>query len=277
MTDFNLLPRLGVGLSYRPELDEVLLARAGEIDFVEVITERFFHAHQRRGLELLQRRVPIVCHGLDLCVGSFDPIEETYLEALRDVAIRVQPVWFSDHLATTRVGGIDFEQLAPVAFTEENLVSVCTKVARAKAEVDRAFLLENITYYFEMPGSMMSEAEFLTRVVEQADCGLLLDVNNLAINASNHGYDPERFLRLIPLERVVEVHVAGGAKQGTLRVDTHGHPVSDDVWRLLEIVCRRAPVHGIVLEREQNMPSFDELLDEIRHARDVLAGAAVVH
>jgi len=264
------LKRLGVGLSYRPEFSDAIFDYQKEIDFIEVITERLFGESEKEKLGQLLMTFPMVCHGLELSVGTAEPFDEAYLTQLYETLDHFRPIWFSEHLSMTHVGGIDIGHLAPVVFTEEIADMVCKKIRQLQERTVIPFLLENITYYFPIPGSEMTEGEFFARVLQQADCGMLLDLNNLYINANNHDYDPYEFLSMIPLDRVVEIHLAGGAILGNLYVDTHGHPVSNEVWEYLEFVCQRIPVCGIVLERDQNIPLFEDLLSELRRAREIL-------
>jgi uncharacterized protein (UPF0276 family) len=165
---------------------------------------------------------------------------------------------------------VDIGQLSPLWFTEQTVEAVCRNVRRVKAKTDTTFLLENITYYFPIPLSQMSEAEFITQVLEKADCGMLLDVNNVHINSVNLGFDPYEFLESIPLDRVVQIHIAGGKWLYGMIVDTHGAAIRNEVWELLKFVVARAPVKGILLERAQGFPPFRELLDELDTARRIL-------
>jgi uncharacterized protein len=266
------LPTLGVGLGYRPEYHDAILRHSDHLDFIEVITEHLFAEPGRGSLERFAEVLPTTCHGLQLSLGSAEPLDGGYVDRVCEAIGRFRPPWFSDHLSLTRIDGVDLGHLAPVAFTEEILEAVCDKIATLRKRISTTFLIENIAYYFPIPGSQLTEADFLARVVERTDSGILLDLNNLYANAENMGYDPYGFLDAIPLERVVEIHLAGGALRDGLFVDTHGHPVCEEVWELLEFVCRRASVKGIVLERDQNIPHFEELTAELRRARRILSG-----
>lgn len=261
---------LGVGLGLRNELCAELETARGKVDFLEVISESCFRGAQPDRLRALCKQFPVVCHGINLSLGADEPMDPAYLSELYAVLAAYQPRWFSDHLAMTHVGGIDIGHLAPFSLTEETVATVAQKVRALQAEAGLLMLVENIAYYFETPGSALAEHEFLTRVLEQADCGLLLDLNNLVANARNQKYDPFAFLDCLPLDRVVQVHLAGGVWRSGLFVDTHAHPVGEDVWRLLEYVCRRAPIKGVLLERDANIPSLNELLTELDHARTIL-------
>jgi uncharacterized protein (UPF0276 family) len=269
----SLPERLGVGINYRAQSCEVILRHPGEVDFVELITESYFAEPEGQRPKGLPAGVPVVCHGLQLSVGTAEGFDEAYLERLSLALERLRPAWFSDHLSMSRAGGIDIGHLAPLAFTQEMVELSCSRVSALMERTRVPFLLENITYYFEIPGAEMTEWEFIRRVVEGSGCWMLLDLNNLSVNARNHNYDPYEFLNSIPLGRVVEVHLAGGAMLDGLYVDTHGHPVGEEVWELLEFVCRRADVKGIVLERDQNFPAPEELVAELRRARRILFNA----
>jgi uncharacterized protein (UPF0276 family) len=261
---------LGVGLGLRNELCAELETARGKVDFLEVITESCFRGMQPSPLRKLCQQFPVVCHGINLSLAADEPMDPVYLSELYAVLSAYRPRWFSDHLAMTHVGGIDIGHLAPFSFTEETVATVVQKVRTLQAEAQLLMLVENIAYYFQTPGCELAEHEFLTRVVEQADCGLLLDLNNLVANARNQNYDPFAFLDRLPLERVVQVHLAGGVWRSGVFVDTHAHPVGEDVWRLLEYVCRRASIKGVLLERDANIPALNELVDELDHARAVL-------
>jgi len=267
---YELPEQLGVGLGLRSELCAELATAQGKVDFLEVITESCFKDRLSEPMRALCKEFPIVCHGINLCLGADEPLDPAYLSDLYGVLETYQPPWFSDHLAMTRVGGIDIGHLAPLGFTEETVATIVDKVRTVQAKTQRLMLVENIAYYFRTPDSQLAEHEVLTKVLEKADCGMLLDLNNLAANALNHKYDAYAFLDRLPLERVVQVHLAGGVWNSGIFVDTHAHPVGEEVWRLLEYVCRRAPIKGVLLERDTNIPPLSELLLELEHARAVL-------
>ena len=267
------LPSLGAGLACSGRIVEDIFDSVSRIDFVEVIIEHYLDAHPARTAELLRlsARYPIVCHGVDMSVGTAEPLDEIALRRKAQVVVESKALWFSDHLCFTKAHGIDIGQLTPLPFSDESIEIVTNNVRAIKACIPVPFLLENIAYYFTIPGSTMSEAEFIRRVVESADCGLLLDLTNLYTNAINHGYDPFAFLRSIPLERVVEIHVAGGSWMESVLIDSHSAEVPAPVWDLLGFVVRRSAVKGVVLERDENIPSLEELSRELEIARRVMA------
>ena len=271
----DALPTLGVGLGYRAELHDAILAHADQIDFLELITEQFI----RRSPEVrdralaLRERMPVIPHGVELSVGSAAGVGPAYLDHLARFVESTDAPWFSDHLAFTRVPGADLGQLTQLWFTEESLDVVCRNVAAVQERIGIPLLLENITYYFALPGAEMNEAEFTTHALERTGCGMLLDVNNVHINSLNLGFDPYAFLAQLPLERVVQIHLAGGVRVGPMIVDTHSSAVRDEVWDLLAFVLERAPVKGIILEWDQDFPPFPVLLRHLERARTLLAAA----
>ncbi len=267
------LPELGVGLGYRRELHDQIMEHRDGIDFLEVVSEECLHATPDRleAILSLADDFPLIPHGVGLSIGTALPPSPDYLRRLASVVNAMDPHWYSDHLSFSRVAEADVAQLTPLWFTEESLEVVCHNLGILKDHIDAPFLLENITYYFPIPGAEMSEAEFFTRVLETADCGMLLDVNNLHINSCNLGYDPYQFLESIPLERVVQIHIAGGRQLMGMIVDTHGSPVQPEVWDLLRWVVDHAPVKGVLLEWDQDFPDFPVLMEHLDQARAILA------
>jgi uncharacterized protein len=269
----TVLPELGVGLGYRLPLHDDIVASADRIDFLEVISDQYLYAPPERVDRLLRLRdqFPLIPHGVGLSVGTATPLDAGYLDRLAWFVAATDAAWFSDHLSFTKVPETDIEQLTPLWFTEESLDAVCRNVRQLKARIPQPmFLLENITYYFPIPDSDMNEARFLTRVLEDTDTGLLLDVNNVWVNSVNLHFDPYEFLRSIPLDRVVQIHLAGGREVQGLVFDTHSTAVNEEVWRLLDFVLARCDVKAILLEWDQDWPEFDQLLDHLDRARGML-------
>ncbi|WP_378740068.1 DUF692 family multinuclear iron-containing protein [Nocardia brasiliensis] len=278
MREFDLgsLPALGVGLGYRRELDAAIMANQESIDCLEIITENFLETPVGGPLELLRDRFPLTPHGVEMSIGTEGPLDTGYLDDLADLVARVDAPWCSDHLSFTRAGGVSIGQLTPLLRTREMAEEIAGKARQVQERVGTPFLLENITYHLDFPAEL-SEAEFITRVVETAGCGLLLDLTNVFINSVNHRYDPVEFLNSIPLERVVQLHLAGGYwSDGTL-LDSHSAPVPGEVWELLDYLAGRAPaVRCVILERDQEFPDdFDELTADLRRARAAIGAVAV--
>lgn len=271
------LPTLGVGLGYRPEFRTALFLNRDRVDFLEIIADHYLDAspEKERELELLAAHFTLIPHGLRLSLGSAEGVDRGYVRKLASLIRRLNPPWWSEHLAFTRAAGVNIGHLASLPFCREALEVVCRNVAEVRQEIETPLILENITYTVSMPGAEMSEAEFLAEIGERADCGLLLDVTNLYTNAVNHGYDVGAFLEKLPLERVVQLHFTGGRWQDGVLLDDHSQPTPPEVWELMEKVLASAPVRGIVLERDENLPPFGELLSELERTREIWRSVAV--
>ncbi|HSS48484.1 MAG TPA: DUF692 domain-containing protein [Thermoanaerobaculia bacterium] len=268
------LPFLGAGVSFREAWRWEVIRHRGELGAVECMPEDVAGAAGMRDLVLMRDAVPVLLHGIGLSLGSAEGLDEQRLRHTAQVAEAVSPPWFSEHIAFTRAGGIEIGHLTPLPFTREAVAAVARNVAAAKqALAGLPVLLENIAYPFVLPGAEMSEAEFVRAVVEEADAGLLLDLENVHANARNHRYDPIAYLESLPLERVTEVHLAGGVVHGGQYVDSHTRPVPEESWALLEWLAPRAPVRVVIIERDDELPPFGDLLAEVRRAREILDAA----
>jgi uncharacterized protein len=269
---FEKIPQLGVGIGYRPELGPAIQANFDAIDWLEVITEHYIQTTEDRlaRAERLRQDFTLVPHGIEMSIGSAGVVDQGYVDALARFVSAVDAPWFSDHLCFTRTDEVALGMLTPVPRTYEMAATIARKAKYVQTRVARPFLLENITYYVDLRGNM-SEAEFITAVLQESGCGLLLDLTNLFINSINHGYDPIEFLHAIPLDRVVQIHLAGGSWHGSTLIDSHDHPVPEEVWSLLAYVLVKAPVKGILLERDERFPeTFHELGRELTRARRLL-------
>ena len=265
------LPKLGVGFGFRePYRSDIFLHRE-QIDFLEITADHYLDApvEKERELELLAHNFTLIPHGLNLSLGSAEGVDRDYLRKLSRLIKNLNPPWWSEHIAFTRAAGIDIGHLSPLPFTREAVDVVCRNIEEVRAEIALPLILENITYMLTMPGAEMNEAEFLTEVVERTDCGLLLDITNLYINSVNHGYDLKAFLKELPLERVVQLHFVGGHWHNGLLIDSHSQPTPYEVWEVMEEVTAVMPIKGIVLERDENLPSFSELAIEMERAREI--------
>jgi len=269
-----IVPYLGVGMGYRMNYHADIIRERKHIDFLEATSDQFLHGPKEKTDALLEAagELPIVPHSLAMSVGSATPVDSEYLALNSKFVELVNGPWFSDHLCMTHIPEVDLGSLTPLWFTEEVVERTVTNIKAIKRKIpDRPFLVENITYYLPLPASTMSESLFITKVVEGADCGLLLDINNVYVNSQNLGFDPQRFLLELPLERVVQVHIAGFEPQPELIIDTHDTPVADVVWDLLDFLVRHSPVKAISLERDGKYPPFSQIVDELQHARNILA------
>jgi hypothetical protein len=266
-------PYLGVGVGLRPPHYAEVLAR-GElgVDWLELVSENFMVAGGRplRILDGVRERLPLALHGVALNLGSADPLDASYLDALAALARRAEPAWISDHLCWTGVGGRNLHDLLPLPHAEAAVRHVAARIARVQERLGRRIAVENVSSYVRFAADEMSEGEFLVAVAEAADCGILLDVNNAYVNACNHGFDARAFLDAIPPERVFQIHLAGHSQAGPLRIDTHDALVSNEVWRLFEhAVARLGPVSTLI-EWDAQIPPLAVLEAEAARARRIL-------
>lgn len=274
-------PLGGVGLGLRWDfLEEVLDGPNQDVDFFEVSPENYLGrgGYYPHALERIAERYPIVTHGLTLSVGAIAEPDPRYLEALQAEVRRLNPPWHSDHLSFSSAGERVLHELLPLKFSEENVQRVAARARRVQEFLERPFALENITYYVHPGEPELSELAFLQRVLEQSDVGLLLDVNNVYVNARNHGFDPYAFVAALPLERVLQIHVAGhDTLDDGMLLDTHGAPVADPVLELLEWTLERTGPVPVLLERDNDVPELSELLREVARLRELQARALRRH
>jgi uncharacterized protein (UPF0276 family) len=258
----------GCGIGLRKEHFDTVLGERPEVPFFEVITENFL-VDGGRPLEVLdriRRDYPIALHGVSMSLGSAEPLDPGYLRRLKALVGRVEPSVVSDHLCWTGVGGHNSHDLLPLPRTEEAARATARKIRRAQEALGRRILIENISSYVEFEASAMSEAEFLKAIVEEADCGILLDVNNLYVNARNHGVDAVQFLDRLPAGRVGQMHLAGHEDHGELVIDTHDHPVADAVWALYRSAVERFGAVPTLIEWDAKIPPFEVVLEEADRA-----------
>ena len=269
--EIEALPTLGAGLGFRePFLSDVFL-QAAEIDFLEIVADHYFDPSPRKSeeLDLLAAHFTLIPHGLDLSLGSAEGMDCSYVQRMATLVNRLNPPWWSEHIAFTRAGGVDIGHLSPVPFTREALDVLCRNIRQVQSETSVPLILENITYTLQWPGAEMTEPEFLNALVERTGCGLLLDITNLYTNSVNWGYDPIAFLESLPLEKVVQFHFVGGEWHGGQLIDSHSQPTPPEVWQLMEAACRLTKVKGILLERDENLPPFQQIVGELAHARAI--------
>jgi uncharacterized protein (UPF0276 family) len=267
-------PGLGAGLGFRRKHVDELLLGCPEVDWLEILPE---NSLDRGGV--LDRQVreaadryPVAFHGISLNLGSTDPLDFEYLTRLKAYVHELGGLWVSDHLCFTGVGDQYLGELLPLPYTEEAAAHVAGRVRIIQDFLELPFLVENVSCYFEYEvEGRMQEWEFVRLVLEEGDCGMLLDVNNIYVNAWNHRFSSKDYLDGIPFERVGQMHMAGHEVDGKLRLDTHGAPVIEDVWALYEEAVGRCPRPvSVLLERDFNIPELPELLPELRKIGEVL-------
>lgn len=265
------MPVLGVGLGLRGDICNGILEHKEEIDFLEITPENYRDNNASlKWLAGFAEIFPLVSHSVSLSVGSLDPLDYSLLRSIRQFLNRFGLSWWSDHLCFTGVDGESGNDLFPLPWTEEAVRQVAGKAKEAQSVVSKPLILENIPYYTRMPSADYSEPEFIRRVLEESDCGLLLDLNNLYVNSLNHDFDPKKFLDQLPLERVVQIHLAGPGRFGTRVIDTHGAAVPEPVFELLDyVLAKNIAVKAVMIERDQHFPDFAALLAELRKIREI--------
>ena len=269
MSALRTLPDASAGLGLRrPMLDALLAAPPGDFDLLEVAPENWIGVGGRFGdaLDALAARRPLLCHGLSLSLGSHDPLDHALLAQVRAFLDRHRVPLYSEHLSYCSAGGHLYD-LMPLPFTEAAVRHVSDRIRAVQDALGRRIAVENISYY-AAPFAAMPEADFINAVLDRADCDLLLDVNNIHVNSVNHRYDALGFLHSLPPARVVSMHVAGHYVEAPdLLVDTHGAPVVDPVWDLLQAAYRHCGPKPTVLERDFNLPPYPELAADVARIR----------
>jgi len=268
-------PPLGFGLGLRVDHYETILNDLPAVDWFEALTENYLVPGGKPLYHLMRIRehYPMVMHGVSLSIGSAAPLNRTYLEELQALAKRVEPAWISDHLCWTGVGGKNLHDLMPLPYTDEALKHVVARVRTVQDILGRRILLENVSSYVSFRDSRMTEWDFLRTVAEEADCLILLDVNNIYVSSINHEFDPHSYLAAIPVERVQQMHLAGHQNHGDYLIDTHDHPVPDPVWALYAAAVRRFGPVSTMIERDANIPPLADLQMELAAARSVATAA----
>lgn len=263
--------RFGLGLR-KPHYQEFLTGTV-PVDFVEVISENFMvpGGRPRDILRRVREFHPVALHGVSMSLGSADGVDRDYLLRLKRLADEIEPMFVSDHLSWTRTDGFNSHDLLPLPYTAEALDVVCANIDRAQDMLGRTLLIENPSSYVTFSISEMTEWEFIAAMCRRTGCDLLLDVNNIHVSASNHGFDVRDYVEGIPFDRVRQIHLAGHTQGHDLLIDTHDQPVPDPVWMLFALATERVVDIAVMIERDDNIPPLDELLNELTVARSIVA------
>ena len=244
------------------------MARRGEIsvDWLELVTENFMvpGGQPLAVLEDVRRHYPIAFHGVSMNLGGTDLLDLDYLRELKRLTTTFEPMIVSDHLCWTRHGGHHLHDLLPLPYDERVIDHVARRIVEVQDILGRQILIENLSSYVEFDWSDMLEWEFLRSVAERSDCLILLDLNNIVVSAANHGFEPQQYLDAMPTDRVAQHHVAGHSTSGSLKIDTHDKPVSDSVMSLYTAAVDCFGPLPVCLERDEDIPEVDELLNELR-------------
>jgi uncharacterized protein len=263
-------PSLGYGVGLRKPHYGEILESIPPMDWFEVITENFMVAGGRplHVIDRLRQHYPLVMHGVSLSIGSTDPLNRTYLTDLLTLARRIEPAWISDHLCWTGVGGRNLHDLLPLPYTEEAVAHTARRIREVQDFLGRRILIENVSSYLTYTHSRLTEWDFLTAVADQADCAILLDINNIFVNAFNHRFDARRYIDAMPADRIVQFHLAGHADHGTYLLDTHDHSIRPEVWELYEYAVQQLGPVSTLIEWDDNIPEFTVLAATAAEARD---------
>jgi uncharacterized protein (UPF0276 family) len=268
-------PNLGLGVGLRTVHFPYILKHNPAVDWFEIISENFMDSggRPRYVLEQIAERYAVVMHGVSLSIGSTDPLNFDYLAKVKRLAQAANARWVSDHLCWTGVAGLNAHDLLPIPLNEATLKHVAQRVRTVQDFLERPLVLENPSSYVTFADSTLSEWEFLTRLTEDADCGLLLDVNNVYVSSVNHDFEPAEYIRSVPPRRVVQFHIAGHTDCGTHIIDTHDDHVIDPVWELYRLAHRHTGGAATLLEWDAKIPEFPVVHAEVLKAKQYMAAS----
>jgi len=259
------------GIGLRAQHIDQILAEQPTIPWLEVLTDNYLleGGVQQDYLLEVAEHYPLTFHGVGMSLGSTDPLNLDYFKRVKTLADRIKPAWISDHLCWSSAHGLVTHDLLPLPYTDETINHVASRIRQAQDLLERPLMIENVSSYLQYQQSKMIEWDFLIAVAEQADCKILLDVNNIYVSAVNHGFDALDYLQAISKPRVQEIHLAGYDDRGTHLLDTHGFPVSAPVWDLYQVAIQRFGAVPTLIEWDNQIPSLERLLAEAQHAQQV--------
>ena len=264
-------PAQGCGVGLRSKHYSFILSEWPKVDWLEAVTENFMDTGGRplKVLEDVRAHYPVALHGVSLSIGGSDPLDLSYLKKLKALVERLDPFVVSDHLCWTGVDGENLHDLLPLPFTEEAMKHVARRVQQVQETLGRAILLENVSTYVTFKHSQVPEWDFLREVARRSGCGILLDLNNIFVNATNHRFDPFRYLEALPPSMIGQFHLAGHTDKGSYLFDTHSAPVVSDVWKLYEKALQLYGAVSTLVEWDEQIPDFPCLLEEVEKARQI--------
>ena len=264
-------PWQGYGLGLRTEHFDAVLDENPAVDWFEIISENFMVAggKPRHYLDAIRARYPLAMHGVSLSIGSTDPLDLDYLRELRQLARDIEPIWVSDHLCWTGNGGINSHDLMPLPYTEEALAHVVSRIGQVQEFLGREILIENVSTYVSFANAEMEEASFLSEIARRSGCRILLDVNNIYVSSRNHGFDADAYVAALPAEKIWQIHLAGHSDYGDYVIDTHDHPVREEVWALYARTLERIGQVTTMIERDDHIPPLADLVAELDQARSI--------
>ena len=267
----GLYPNLGFGLGLRVDHYQHIVDQRPPVDWFEVITENYLvgGGKPKYFLHKIREHYPMVMHGVSMSIGSTDPLNFSYLAQVKELAAELQPSWISDHLCWTGVNQLNSHDLLPLPYTSEAVKNLVARINTVQDFLQRQILLENVSSYIEYSESQMTEWEFLAEVANESDCLILLDINNIYVSAFNHHFDPLAYIQAIPAHRVQQYHLAGHSQFPDYIIDTHDHPVIQDVWDLYQYAVKIIGQRSTMIERDDHIPPLADLLDELAMARKI--------
>jgi uncharacterized protein len=262
---------LGYGLGLRTEYYDSILSEQPVVDWFEILSENYMVKGGKAlyYLDAIRERYPVVMHGVSMSIGGTDELDFDYLKQLKELMSRAKPEWISDHLCWTGQGNHNLHDLMPLPYNDEAIIHVAERVKKVQDYLGTQILLENVSSYVTYTHSNMSEWEFYSRVVEESDCKMLLDINNVYVSARNHLFDPIDYLEGVPKNRVQQFHLAGHTDHGDYVIDTHDHPIVDPVWDLYAEALKYFGPVSTMIERDDHMPPFEEIMAELNRARSI--------
>lgn len=263
---------LGFGLGLRTDHYSTILDTHPPIDWFEILSENYMIPGGKPlyFLDQIRAHYPMVMHGVSLSIGSTDPLNWDYLKQLKDLSNRIQPAWISDHLCWTGINKQNIHDLLPLPYTTEAIQHIVQRVKTIQDFLGQQILLENVSSYITFKNSELSEWDFLSTIAIEADCKILLDINNIYVSSFNHGFNPLEYLKGIPCDRVQQFHLAGHTHNTDHIIDTHDAPIVEPVWQLYAAAVKRFGQVATMIERDDNIPPLDELLTELDHARTIM-------
>ena len=272
------LSYLGFGLGLRTEHYNAILDAKPKVDWFEVLSENYMIPGGKplNFLDRIREYYPVVMHGVSLSIGSTTAFDKDYLRDLKKLASRIEPAWISDHLCWTGLHGQNIHDLLPLPYTEETIKHVVARIKIVQDFLGRQLLIENVSSYASYVDSSMTEWEFIAEIAEQADCLLLLDVNNIYVSSYNHQFDAKAFIDGVPAKRVQQIHLAGHQNNGDYIIDTHDAPVIDPVWDLYSYAISRLGTVSTMIERDDHIPELEVLVQELQIARNLSVQALKV-
>lgn len=272
MKNRQQFPYLGFGLGLRPEHYDDILKLKPDVDWFEVITENYLVPGGKPiyFLDKVRENYPVVMHGVSLSIGSTDPLDWDYLKQVKSLAQRIEPVWISDHLCWTGVNGLNLHDLLPIPYTGEAIRHIVARINEIQEFLGRRILIENVSSYLSYIQSEMTEWQFISAIAKEADCSILLDVNNIYVSSINHEFNPLDYINALAPERIAQIHLAGHSNHDHYIIDTHDAPIIPPVWELYAKTIAKFGKISTMIERDDHIPPLSDLLEELNQARKIM-------